>query len=130
MSPYELAKRVYDTEPCARPFDVDLRYHLDYGYVHATPYVFVMARPVRSTSPARDLLSPWIIFPDPDAWMVWLAAGDLQEMFRLEPFQLPYYVWERNNQLRRYTATRVHQLIDRFTISTCSTIPQAISSEK
>jgi 5-methylcytosine-specific restriction endonuclease McrA len=87
-SPITQAKLVYLKEPCARSFWNDLNAHLLNGYVHSTPTMFIMGRPVRHNAPRKELVNPWFVFPreEWDAWMVYLAAGNLAEFWRVEPF--------------------------------------------
>lgn len=47
------------------------------GIVISEPRFFIMARPVRRDAAQDALLNPWRRWQHPDAWMVWLAAGDL-----------------------------------------------------
>lgn len=43
---------------------------------------------------------PWVRFEDPDCWMVYLAAGELQDLLALIPHKLQFICWERDNRLR------------------------------
>ena len=112
MTPVERAAAVYEREDCARTFREDLEAHLLNGYVYSTPTAFVMARPVRHDAPREELVNPWHVFPrgEWDAWMVYLAAGDLEEFWRREPFPLAHVIYERQNALRCFNAERVKRL--------------------
>lgn len=112
MTPVERAAAVYQREDCARTFREDLEAHLLNGYVLSTPTAFVMARPVRHDAPREELVNPWHVFPrgEWDAWMVYLAAGDLAEFWRCEPFPLAHVIYERQNALRCSNAERVKRL--------------------
>lgn len=104
MTPVEQAAAVYSREWCASSFREDLEAHLLGGYVHSTPAAFVMARPVCSTADEGLILDPWHSF-DPaecDAWLVWLAAGDLAAMLQFLPYELPRIGWQKRNRLRWY----------------------------
>jgi len=102
MTPVELAAGVYQREWCASTFREDLEAHLLTGYVHSTPEAFVMARPVCSTDDEAIILDPWHTFErgECDAWLIWLAAGDLRSLLGLFPFPLPLIGWQKRNKLR------------------------------
>lgn len=102
MTPVEQAAAVYQREWCASSFREDLEAHLLGGYVHSTPAAFVMARPVCSTAEEGLILDPWHSFDraECDAWLVWLAAGDLASMLPLLPYELPRIGWQKRNRLR------------------------------
>jgi hypothetical protein len=102
MTPVEKAAAVYQREWCASTFREDLEAHLLNGYVHSTPTAFVMARPVCSTVDEGLILNPWHRFDrgECDAWLIWLAAGDLASLLSLFPFPLPLMGWQKRNRLR------------------------------
>lgn len=112
MTPVEQAAAVYEREECARTFREDLEAHLLNGYVFSTPTMFMMGRPVRHDAPPEDLVNPWVVFPreECDAWMVYLAAGNLAEFWTVEPFPLVYVIFERQNVLRCFYAKHVKRL--------------------
>lgn len=114
QSPYELARKIYQQEPCARTFREDLEQHLRTGYVWSSPRTFIMGRPVRRSGDRADIVTPHVTFDNPDCWHIYLAAGELYEFFRLEPFELPWFSWERHNVLRFYRRERVIQLCLHF----------------
>ena len=102
MTPVEKAAAVYQREWCASTFRSDLEAHLLNGYVHSTPEAFVMARPVNSKADEGLILNPWHRFErgECDAWLIWLAAGDLASLLGLFPFPLPLIGWQKRNKLR------------------------------
>jgi hypothetical protein len=104
LTPYEQAARVYEQEPCARPFVEDLEAHLYNGYVFNTPALFVMGRAVISSAEPSLIVDPWHRFPQEkcDAWLVYLAAGDLRSLLAMFPYPLPQIGFERTNKLRFY----------------------------
>ena len=105
MSPFNRAGEVYDHEPCARSFVLDVTLHLRGGYVFSTPEYFIMGRGVDSTADIELILNPEFIFPRvaQDAWWVYLCAGDgLGELVRLMPYPLAFVGWERGNIPRFY----------------------------
>jgi hypothetical protein len=122
MTPVELAAAVYEREECARTFREDLEAHLFNGYVYSTPTMFIMGRPVRHDAPREELVNPWFVFPraEWDAWMVYLAAGNLAEFWRVEPFPLEFVIFERQNVIRCFYAKHVKRL--------CSSKPLLFSS--
>ena len=79
MSPATRAAHV----PSHAGFANDIAAHLAHGIVVSTPEYFVMARKVRRDAAQLDLLNPWTQYAEPDAWMVWLAAGDLRAAMRM-----------------------------------------------
>lgn len=86
------------TAAATRPeFDSELAAHLAHGFVISTPDAFLMGRPVSSDAPHGLLADPFHRFPaaDCDAWMVWLAAGDLRAIWRMVPYRLPWIAWAR-----------------------------------
>ena len=119
MTPVWMAAAVYEVEPCARSFKEDLEAHLQNGYVYSTPTAFVMGRPVDSAADPAQIVDPWHGF-DPavcDAWLVYLAAGNIADVLRQEPFPLTFFMWERKNVLRRFHAKTVKRLCSQFSLS-------------
>ena len=119
MTPVWMAAAVYEAEPCARSFREDLEAHLQNGYVISTPTAFVMGRPVDSGADPAQIVDPWHEF-DPeecDAWLVYLAAGNIADVLRQEPFPLTFFMWERKNVLRRFHAKTVKRLCSHFALS-------------
>ena len=120
MTPAELAAAVYQQEPCARSFREDLEAHLLHGYVFSTPDVFLMIRPVdrgwrdQIVDPTKnpEWIKPW---SPPDCWHVYLAAGDIQEMWKFLPYPLEFVSYERSNRLRIVRFQQFRRL--------CSTLP-------
>jgi hypothetical protein len=102
---------VYATEKCARTFQEDLTLHLLHGYVFSTPEVFIMGRPVRRNAEHRLITDPTVEFFDPDCWLVHLAAGDIRQFFRYEPYSLPWLCWQRANKLRFYNRRNVAKML-------------------
>lgn len=109
LTPVELAALVYEQEPCARTFREDLEGHLINGYVFSTPELFLMGRAVDSSAPYEVVTDPWQVFARErcDAWLCYLAAGDLTQMPGLIPYELPKIGFERGNILRYYRYGRL-----------------------
>ena len=108
MAPIQRAIEVYRNEPCARSFQEDLEAHLLNGYVWSSPTAFGMARKVDRHADAELILNPWHVFPSDsvNAWLVYLGAGSLKEMFTRFPHKLEWIGWERENVLRWYRMDR------------------------
>ena len=106
MTPVEHAAQVYQSEPCARTFAQDLEAHLLHGYVFSAPAFFVMGRAVKKNAPEWLILRPDKRILNPDAWLVWLCAGDMGEALKHLPYPLPWIGFQRKNVLRWYPAER------------------------
>ena len=110
MTPAVRASQV----PSHAGFTSDLAAHFAHGLVIATPDYFIMARPVRRDAEPEALLDPWHSFTAPDAWMVWLAAGDLRKaMASLWPIHGGGKVWlafQTDGPARFVKVTRLQQL--------------------
>ncbi len=106
MTPFDQAAEVYEREPCASTFEQDLIAHMRNGYVFSTPRYFIMGRPVDSQAEDALLLNPEHKFERIDAWLVWLYAGDIQQALSILPHDLPYVLFQRKNELRRYSLSR------------------------
>lgn len=106
MRPIERARRVYDTERCARSFDCDVGLHLSNGYVHSDDDLFLLARPVTKGAPTLLVVDPTVVFGCPDCWLVYLAAGDLSRCVDYIPRFLPWVAWEIDNKLRYHKFNR------------------------
>ena len=101
MRPLELARRVYDLEPCARTFWEDVDWHLLNGFVFSTPDFFVMGRPVISSAEQSKIVGLHLFPPGLcDCWHVYLQAGDMSRAWGMLPWELPLVSFERNNVLR------------------------------
>jgi hypothetical protein len=109
VKPYEAAREIYFKESCPRTFAEDLGYHLHNGYVFSTPDFFLMGRPVCIGATYEEITDPIHIFPEHDAWFIYLAAGKgyLRNFLKLEPYALPYFGWERSNKIRFYPRERI-----------------------
>lgn len=130
MTPVEQAAHVYETEPCARTFREDLEAHLLNGYVFSTPGLFVMGRTVDSSASYELVTNPWHVFPPEscDAWLCYLAAGDLRQMPAVIPFDLPKIGFERGNVLRYYPMRSLTHKIVCSTILTPSAVPTSTAT--
>lgn len=97
--------------PCERTFEEDLAAFIHTGRVYITPTCILLAKAVPSS---RDHHEPWDTWEphECDAWLVWLAAGDLAEFFQYVPYPLPWLVWARRHRLRKwpYEIARRHIL--------------------
>ena len=103
VTQYENARRVYENEPCARPFEEDLHWHLRLGWVISTPNLFMMARQVMHDWPKERLQEPWYVHPTGDAVFIWLLAGDMRQALSAAPWpRVEWIGWERSNIPRMY----------------------------
>lgn len=112
MTPFEQAAQVYAKERCARSFTEDVELHFLHGFVHSTPDYFIMGRAVVKCAPPALIVDPQHRFSRAvcDAWMVYLAAGDLGKAWDVLPWPLPWLVFERNNELRFVPADAMKRL--------------------
>jgi hypothetical protein len=98
-------------ETQTRTFEEDLAAFIHTGRVYITPTCVLLAKAVPST---REFHEPWDTWEphECDAWLVWLAAGDLAEFFQYVPYELPWLVWARRDRLRKwpYDLARRHIL--------------------
>jgi len=111
MTPYEMAQRVYRSEPCARTFEHDITWHLNNGFVFSTPAFFVMGRPVVSAA-RPEIIVGLNRFPATicDAWHVYLMAGDMSKAWGILPWELPMVTIERRNVLKVYRLDSIRRL--------------------
>ncbi len=110
MTCLERAMAVYQRERCARTFEEDLMLHLKYGYVLSVPTAFVMARPVNMYMEYDIITNPiFSKFSEVNAWWIYLLAGDIREVIRHIPFQLPYVGWEIDNKPRFRPLDRIRR---------------------
>ena len=100
MTPVEAIAAKYEREGVS--FRAVLESHLLHGYVFSGPSWFVMGRAVQSTATASELLDFTHPFPTPDAWLITAAAGDWCAALRLFPRPLPWVLWQRRGQWRRW----------------------------
>lgn len=101
VTPFQRAREVYESEPCARTFEEDLLWHFRLGWVVSTPTLFLMARQVCRDWPRERLQSPWYVHPRGDAVWLWLLAGDMREAWGAAPWPGVSWVgWERGNKPR------------------------------
>lgn len=116
MTPVESAAAVYDDGLSPRSFREDLEAHLLHGYVSSTPEGFAMARPVPRMSDEADILNPWKNWPvaECDAWLIYLAAGDLRELWARLPFPRAWIGLERRGRLRWYCCDHFESALAKF----------------
>ena len=120
LTPYERARQVYETERCARTFEEDLVLHFLNGVVYSTPTAFLMGRGVDRNDTYMRITNPAIAYDRPNAWLIYLAAGNVAEFLKFEPYPLEWYMWERDNSLRCYPRRRVRQLCEKSVFSVVS----------
>jgi len=91
----------YRESDSPRDFWADVNQHLLHGYVLSFPQLFAMARPVRRDAEERWLACIPHPFVNPDTWLVWSAAGHLDLLLSLLPYDLPYLAFHRGSSRRR-----------------------------
>lgn len=112
MSPYELARQVYGSERCVRSFEEDLEAHLVTGFVFSTPDFFIMGRPVDRQADPALIVDPCVAFARErcDCWHLYLFAGDMEKAWIIEPWALPWFSFERKNELRFVPSRSIRRL--------------------
>lgn len=110
MTPFEQAQAVYEREPCARPFEEDLFFHLLHGFVYSSPTCFAMCREASSAWDADKMLLPWEIELSGDCWFVWMLAGDAREAIGKLPHVKPFIAFEKRGEVRLRTHAEVMRL--------------------
>jgi hypothetical protein len=111
-----------------RDLTADLALYLQYGFVHCTPDVMILARPVYWADGVRSIVSFGRVTPpdEADTWLVWMAAvadgrqfvGDHETLpqyaLRLAPYWLPQVAWhrvrDRETRIRCYRWEAVQRL--------------------
>lgn len=119
MTPFALARSVYESEPCARTFEEDFAAHLENGYVYNSPALFAMFRPVCTHWPDKWIIDPWeelhpAEYGIADCWHVYLAAGAIAELANLIPYPLPWVSFERKNRLRLHSYHEMRVKVSRI----------------
>lgn len=94
------AAKVYENETCANSLNFDVAQSCKFAYLFSTPTIFLMGRPVEKGAEYNLITDISHEFSNPDCWWIHLAAGDLSEFLKYEPFLLPWFGWERNNKPR------------------------------
>ena len=114
LTPYQEAQAVYLREESTTTFLSELALHLENptAWVLKTPTMFCLARPVASRGLESEILNARIVYPREswDAWFLAVYAGDVSEVLRQVPFQLPSYGWQKRNRLRFWTAEDIDRI--------------------
>lgn len=101
MSPYEKAKEYYIKDPGFRTFEEDLELHYLNGYVVSTPEIFIMARPVWSKAPEKEIIDSSVYWEiGYDCWHIWLMSGDIKKCWDYNPLNLTLVSFQRRNRLK------------------------------
>ncbi len=97
MTPFEKAIATQLVDCSAADFFSALNAHFLRGFVHSDSASFLMARPVCSSASRESILDPLCQFraDSCDAWFVYLAAGNLPDLFSLAPYPLEFICYER-----------------------------------
>lgn len=83
-------------------FEADLAAHVASGYVWSSPTALVMARLVRSDWSLTEWGQLDKTDETGDCWLVWLAAGDMGEFFRVCPRKTKFVCFSRRGFPRLY----------------------------
>ena len=110
MTAFDIAQRVYETEPCARSFHEDHWHHLQHGFVYSSPTSFAMCREIESSWSADLMLQPWVTSPGGDCWFVWMLAGDASEAIGVLPHRKPFIAFEKRGVVKVRTHDEVMRL--------------------
>jgi|GEM_PF-7032722 len=99
-------RRLYAEQPQAQCFKEDLRAHLEHeqGHVFITESLLLMGRAVSQFGSHEQLGDPWFVFDETqcDAWYVWLAVGQMQEILAHAPHPLPWIGFARRRRMKWY----------------------------
>jgi hypothetical protein len=108
IAPALAAKQAIDAGFPAGIFEQALWLHHLHGIVSSGPRHFVLARPVEREAPweaIADLTRP---FDRPNAWYVWIAAGELEAILSAMPSLLDHIGFRRGLKHRPDQCGRVH----------------------
>jgi hypothetical protein len=107
------AAQVYKRESCRRSFQEDLELHLLTGFVVSTPVFFIMGRPVDRLADPELIIDPAYPFPSEEwnAWMIYLASGDMTHCWNYYPFPFDWVGWEKRNVLRFHSMQTIRTKI-------------------
>ena len=111
--PVTLAKRIYETEPCARSFEEDFILHWNnpYAIVHKDAHNLGFAYPVNKDDPYEVITNPQHISSAPNCWWIYLLVGDFRALaHNLNP-HYDFVGWERNNEPRFYKLAQLLRCI-------------------
>lgn len=78
--------------------------HFKAGTVISTPELFILFRPVEVDWTSEELCDPWKVSDTPNAYHVFLAAGDLSKVEPYLPKELPFITFHRDG------GEKVHKL--------------------
>ncbi len=96
-SAIQRSRQLYIDKGVRHPFEDELAYYLQHGYVVSRPDLFAMGKPI-----TLDDGRP--------AWFICMAFGNLREIAGSLPFYLPvvafYRHWQRD-RLRKYDMARL-----------------------
>lgn len=86
--------------------------HYLHGFVFSTPEFFIMGRAVVKAGEQALIVNPEHTFPRSlcDCWHIYLMAGNPSEAWDIMPWPLPWFSFERRNDLRFYRAERIRRL--------------------
>ena len=102
MTPFEKAIATQLVDCSAADFFSALNAHFLHGFVHSDSSAFLMIRPVGTGSTREMIVDPLCQFREEscNAWFVYLAAGNLPDLFSLAPYPLEFICYERFGELK------------------------------
>lgn len=116
MTPFEQIEAQYLARPRQEPFFSYIDWHLRHGFVFSRPDFFMMGRPVLRAAPPEMILDPRCLFAREicDTWYLHAAAGNMGQMWAIQPWPLPWFCWTRlhdeQSELIFCSATRLKRL--------------------
>lgn len=100
MSPFDLARQLWDAQSGAACFDHLAHWCANHGYIYAGQDAFIAARTWKLGTGLFDVVD------DPDCWIVFLASANgittIQRFLDLAPFPLPTVAFHRRGRMRVY----------------------------
>ncbi len=109
MSPFALAKQVFETEPCAYTFEECLLFHWKHGHIFSGKDFLVVGRYVPVDAP-HDQIVGLHPFGSGNCLHVALMAGSQASAWAILPKEVKWISYERKNVLRFHRLARVRVL--------------------
>lgn len=116
MSPYTQTLRDWVRRPRDRSLEEYETIHKCNGFVFSTPAFYVMGRPVMKYAPVESILDVEHVFDfaQCDTWFVFVLTGQIEQAWKILPWELPWMCWVRDNdpqqELRFFETRRLMRL--------------------
>lgn len=106
------------SDEVARPLLEDMQTYLVNGFVLSTPYLFIMARPVKHDASYTDIINPYYTFrqEDRDCWHVSAAAGDISRIWEYYPVDYEWAHWVNKGRVYVQKMDRARRVIESFRV--------------